>query len=54
MKPANDQEKEDWYLDVSDHIEEHVHSTTDDYTSPWIDQSLLDYSLKGIESIKIF
>jgi hypothetical protein len=52
MKPANDQEKEDWYLDVSDQVEEYA-SDKDDYSSVWIDKELLDYSLRGIEAIKV-
>lgn len=52
-KPAKNQEKEDWYLDISDQVEEYA-SDKDDYSPVWIDNELLDYSLRGVESIKIF
>jgi hypothetical protein len=51
MKPAHYQE-EDWYLDISDQIDEYT-TDKDSYSNVWIDKDLLDYSLRGLEAIKV-
>lgn len=47
------QEQEDWYLDISDGLQEYLESSEElEYTPPWIDEDLLDYSLHGVKTIK--
>jgi len=47
------QEQEDWYLDISDGLQEYLNSSEEpEYTPPWIDEDLLDYSLHGVKTLK--
>lgn len=50
----NKHEKEDWYLDISDGLNEYLQASEDEleYTPPWIDEDLLAYSLNGIKTLK--